>query len=80
MDVVKALLEVGRRELVMLTADDEVSCLYTSGENGHLDVVKVGCASWCWPGTVIQLPLRQWASGCGESAAGGRGARAGDAD
>ena len=47
MDVVKALLEVGRRELVMLTADDEVSCLYTSGENGHLDVVKVGCASWC---------------------------------
>jgi len=76
-DVVKALLEVGRRELVMLTADDGVSCLYTSGENGHLDVVKVGCAS---PGTVIQLPLRQWASGCGESAAGGRGARAGDAD
>jgi hypothetical protein len=47
LDVVKALLEVGRRELVMLTADDGVSCLYTSGENGHLDVVKVGCASWC---------------------------------
>ena len=47
MDVVKALLEVGRRELVMLTEDDGVSCLYTSGENGHLDVVKVGCASWC---------------------------------
>ena len=46
-EVVKALLEVGGRELVMLTADDGVSCLYTSGENGHLDVVKVGCASWC---------------------------------
>ena len=46
-DVVKALLEVGRRELVMLTADDGVSFLCTSGENGHLDVVKVGCASWC---------------------------------
>jgi len=40
-EVVKALLEVGGRELVMLTADNGVSRLYMSAQNGHLDVVKV---------------------------------------
>jgi ankyrin repeat protein len=41
LNVVKALLEVGGRELVMLTADTGVSRLYVSAQNGHLDVVKV---------------------------------------
>jgi hypothetical protein len=38
--VVRALLEVGGRELVMLTADDGFSCLLIIAEAGHLDVVK----------------------------------------
>jgi choline kinase len=40
LDVVKALLEVGGRELVMLTADDRFRCLLISAEAGNLDVVK----------------------------------------
>jgi DNA-binding LacI/PurR family transcriptional regulator len=39
-DVVKVLLEVGGRELVMMTQDHGVSCLWISAENGHLEVVK----------------------------------------
>jgi predicted LPLAT superfamily acyltransferase len=38
--VVNALLEAGGRELLMLTMDDGVSCLYIGAENGHLEVVK----------------------------------------
>jgi hypothetical protein len=38
--VVKVLLEVGGRDLAMLVADDGVSCLYISAENGHVEVVK----------------------------------------
>ena len=38
--MVKALLEVGGRELLMLTADDGTSCLYISAHNGHLEVVN----------------------------------------
>jgi ankyrin repeat protein len=40
LEVVNALLEVGGRELVMLTRDNGVSCLFISAENGHLEVVR----------------------------------------
>jgi ankyrin repeat protein len=40
LEVVKALLEAGGRELVMRTKDDEVSCLYISAQAGHLEVVN----------------------------------------
>ena len=40
LDVVKALLEAGGRELVMLTKGDGGSCHYVSAENGHVDVVN----------------------------------------
>jgi hypothetical protein len=90
LEVVKALLEVGERELVMLTADEETSCLRTSAQDGHLEVVKalleVGgheLAGDADQGQWTQLPLHQCgegASGCDDSAAGGRGTRAGDAD
>jgi hypothetical protein len=43
LDVVKALLEAGGRELVMLTKGDGGSCHYVSAENGHVDVVRA-----CW--------------------------------
>ena len=43
LDVVKALLEAGGRELVMLTKGDGASCHYVSAENGHVDVVRA-----CW--------------------------------
>ena len=36
----KALLEAGGRELLMLTADDGASCLYFCAAFGHLDVVN----------------------------------------
>ena len=36
----KALLEVGARELVVLTADEETSCLWMSAQDGHLGVMK----------------------------------------
>jgi len=39
-DVVNALLEVGRLELAMLTAGDGGSCLCISAENGHVEVVN----------------------------------------
>ena len=39
-DVVRALLEVGGRELAMITRDNGVSCLFMSAQKGHLDVVK----------------------------------------
>jgi hypothetical protein len=39
-DVVRALLEVGGRELAMMTRDDGGSCLMISEQEGHLDVVK----------------------------------------
>jgi hypothetical protein len=38
--VLRALLEVGGRELAMMTKDNGVSCRMISTENGHLDVVK----------------------------------------
>ena len=41
--MVKALLEAGGRELVMLTKGDGASCHYVSVENGHVDVVRA-----CW--------------------------------
>jgi hypothetical protein len=40
LDVVRALLEVGGRELVMMTRNDGDSCLYISAKKGHLDVVN----------------------------------------
>jgi ankyrin repeat protein len=40
LEVVNALLEVGGRELVMLTRDNGVSCLFISAKNGHLEVVR----------------------------------------
>jgi ankyrin repeat protein len=40
LEVVRALLEVGGREIAMMTRENGVSCLYISAENGHLDVVK----------------------------------------
>ena len=43
LDVVKALLEAGGRELVMLTKGDGASCHYVSAEKGHVDVVRA-----CW--------------------------------
>jgi hypothetical protein len=39
----EGLLEVGGRELAMRTRDNGVSCLYISGQEGHLDVVKARC-------------------------------------
>jgi ankyrin repeat protein len=39
-EVVRALLEVGGRELVMMTRNDGVSCLWISAANGDLEVVK----------------------------------------
>jgi hypothetical protein len=38
--VLKALLEAGGRELVMLTSDDGVKFLIISAQNGHPEVVK----------------------------------------
>jgi hypothetical protein len=38
--VLNALLEVGGRELVMLTKDNGLTCLYMSAHEGHLEVVK----------------------------------------
>jgi len=40
LDVVKALLEAGERELLMLTGVNEASCLIISALRGHLEVVK----------------------------------------
>ena len=40
LEVVRALLEAGGRELAMLTADDGASCLFVSEQNGHLEVVN----------------------------------------
>ena len=40
LEVVKALLEAGGRELVMLTENNGTSCLYVSAGKGHLEVVK----------------------------------------
>jgi ankyrin repeat protein len=88
LEVVNALLEAGGRELLMLTADGGFSCLYISAENGHLEVVnallEVGArAADADRGRWMQLPPHQCAggaSGGGERAAGGRGARAGDDD
>lgn len=40
LDVVRALLEVGGRELVMLTDNDGTSCMYMSAQNVHLEMVK----------------------------------------
>jgi ankyrin repeat protein len=40
LEVVKALLEAGGRELLMLTKGNGVSCLMVSLQNGHLEVVK----------------------------------------
>jgi hypothetical protein len=37
---VKALLEVGGRELAMMIRDGGFSCLMISADDGHLDVVK----------------------------------------
>jgi ankyrin repeat protein len=39
-EVVRALLEVGGRELATMTRDNGFSCLYISAENEHLDVVR----------------------------------------
>ena len=39
LEVVRALLEAGGRELLMLTINDGASCLFVSAENGHLEVV-----------------------------------------
>ena len=39
-EVVRALLEVGGRELAMMTRNDGSSCLYLSAKKGHLDMVK----------------------------------------
>jgi ankyrin repeat protein len=41
LQVVKALLEAGGRELLMLTEDDGASCLHISAAKGHLEVVTV---------------------------------------
>ena len=89
-EVVKALLEVGGRELVIMTRDDGVSCVWISAQNGHLEVLKalleVGgreLVILTMDNGVSQLPLHQCAvgaSGCAESAAGGRGARSAAAD
>ncbi len=38
--MVKALLEAGERELLMLTGVNEASCLIISALRGHLEVVK----------------------------------------
>jgi hypothetical protein len=88
-EVVRALLEVGGRELAMMTRNDGTRGLMISAEKGHLDVVNalleaggrelamLTADSWS------QLPLHEcagWASGGGECAPGGRGARAGDDD
>jgi predicted LPLAT superfamily acyltransferase len=40
LEVVRALLEAGGRELVMLTMDNGASCLMVSAHNGHLEVVR----------------------------------------
>ena len=39
-EVVRALLEAGGRELVMLNKNDGTSCLLISAQEGHLDVVS----------------------------------------
>jgi predicted LPLAT superfamily acyltransferase len=39
-EVVRAQLEAGGRELVMLTMDNGASCLMVSAHNGHLEVVR----------------------------------------
>jgi hypothetical protein len=86
--VVNALLEVGGRELVILTENDGTSCLWIGTQLGHLDVVRAlleggGRELLMLTGQWNQLPLRQCgegASGCGERAAGGRESRAADAD
>ena len=68
LEVVNALLEVGGRDLVMLTMDGGSSCLRISAANGHLEVVNA----------LLKAGGRElvMASGGGERAAGGRGARA----
>ena len=38
--MVRALLEAGGRELLMLTKDNGVSCLWISAKEGHLEVVN----------------------------------------
>ena len=77
---------------MMLTAtrDSGASCLWISAQNGHLEVLKalleVGgreLVILTMDNGVSQLPLHQCAvgaSGCAESAAGGRGARSAAAD
>ena len=40
-EVVKVLLEVGGRDLVMLTKDDGSSCLYISAHQGHVELVRM---------------------------------------
>ena len=39
-EVVRALLEVGGRDLAMLTRDDGCSCLCISAHTGHVEVVR----------------------------------------
>ncbi len=39
-EVARSLLEVGGCELVMMTRNDGVSCLWISAANGDLEVVK----------------------------------------
>jgi len=41
LNVVTTLLEVGGRELVMLTENDGTRCLWIRAQLGHLDVVQV---------------------------------------
>ena len=40
LEVVKVLMEVGGRELLMLTADEGVSWLMVSAQDGHVEVAK----------------------------------------
>jgi len=40
LEVVRALLEAGGRELLILTMDDVTSCFWISAQNGHLEVVN----------------------------------------
>jgi hypothetical protein len=87
--VVNALLEAGGRELVMMIRNDGVSCLHISAHNGHLEVVNAQLEAG---GRELLMLTKDTGSSClhinaqnghlkvVKRAAGGRGARASDAD
>jgi hypothetical protein len=68
----------GGRELAMITGDDGVKCLLMKAHEAHLEVVKALMEAG--GRELVMLTRDDGATGGGECAAGGLGARAADAD